>query len=191
MRRKVLLALSACVGTTMIWLAVSGASGQSPPTVGSDVARAFSVFKLPASEPAATVAAAVNHTPERLDLNDVKLAQSSASEEVRVIGGPSAVCVTAREPGFAVGSGCAPISSAADNRHPVLLSLPAPNHRLLVVGLVPDGTSGVTVIGSDGQLNIPVVNNTFSTVLTSPPTRVTWTAPDGSAQGQDVALDAR
>jgi hypothetical protein len=116
-----------------------------------------------------------------MDPSSFRLAQGNSLYEIIVFGDATDVCLVEREPGLAAGGGCGRATSAANSRTLACSTIEAPNKAgVLLDCLIPNGASNVTVTSPTGSEELGIVNNTVAAILDPKPTRITWTAPDGT-----------
>jgi hypothetical protein len=195
--RKHLYLAIACTCLLLVGGAVASAAvftgdphelGGSTP-LSNEAAKAFSVFSQPGnSGEDERVQQYVGHVgaSNEVDPSSVHLAQNTSAFQVRVAGDAQSVCLVGRIPNVAGSSSCAPVADAANPATPLIQAGYAPEGKLLVTGLFPNGITNVTVTSPSGSSSsVEVVNNTIG-VIVDASDAIHWTAPDGHAYSMAV-----
>jgi hypothetical protein len=115
----------------------------------------------------------------RLDSSTARLAQSKDGQRVIIMGGSDLLCMSSREADGVGSLGCTEPTVAADGIHLFLSVDFLGNGNWRVTGLVPDQVTEIRLQAEGGPALLQTVGkNVFSTVVSTTPESLTWTAPN-------------
>jgi hypothetical protein len=185
--------VGACLALALVGLAIAASSAftSDPHELGGAAqlsvaaTKSFEVLRRPGNAGELDKVAAYIGQQE-VDPSSVHLAQSTSAFEVRVAGNAQSVCLVSRIPNLADTDSCSTIVSASNEATPLIQAGWAPEGKLLVTALFPDGTQNVLITSPNGvSTPVAVVNNTIG-VLANADDTIHWTAQDGKQFSSDV-----
>lgn len=188
-----LTGLAVLIGVTLLLFARSdsiGASSSTPPD------QALGVLEPASSEARATLPEGARawlgtleesslQAPEGEEVSGLGTASTKGSGDVVVASIGQYVCLYAVDAGL---SGCNELAAITNGN--VNVVVPGCNHHL-VIGLVPDGVTHLSVItpGGAGRGSIPIVSNVYAAELDPLPTILSGATESGRALRIDMPLD--
>ena len=183
--KPALLVCLAAVGTGA-YAVFGGFSSGSAQAGGNDpdspALQAFRIFRDPGQANQTEVRKIMAALPPNaLDASTARRAIATSDYQVHVIGGPKELCLAVREANGGGSLGCTDPAVGADGHRPLVSLDFLGQGRWRVTGVVPDGTADIALSTAGAESRqLTIINNVFSTTVSTTPLALSFTAPDGS-----------